>query len=340
MTRVLNDAVILLDDNQCITWLNASSRDLLNLRKTDIGNPITNLIRNPLWVNYLNEGDHSLPLVLPSAENLQHRLEFRISHFGDGEYLIIVRDITRIFKLEQMRKDFVANVSHELRTPLTVISGYLETLDDTIEADNYWQKPVTQMQQQAQRMTTLINDLTMLSKLETEAVYQQQETVNLLVLLQTIIDAAQIISGDNNHELILECPPHLSLMGNSRELHSAFSNLVINAIKYSPPKRKITVSASTNHEAGINVSVIDNGYGIERHHIHRLTERFYRVDASRSINTGGTGLGLAIVKHILARYNAKLKITSRINQGSQFTAHFPQECVDDTDIKNQKNHSP
>lgn len=336
MTSALNDAVILLDKNQCINWLNASSRDLLSLQQSDVGRPITNLIRNPLWVNYLNKGDHSLPLVLPSAENIEQRLEFRISHFGDGESLLIVRDITRLCKLEQMRKDFVANVSHELRTPLTVISGYLETLEDAMALDAPWKKPVQQMQQQATRMTALINDLTMLSILETEGLNKKQEAVNLLPLLQMIIDAAQTLSGENQHKLILECPTDISLIGNDRELHSAFSNLIMNAVKYSPPKKQITVSVAINDNAGVNVKVIDNGYGIEHHHIHRLTERFYRVDSSRSIDTGGTGLGLAIVKHILARHDAQLHITSRINQGSTFAAIFPEERVAECFIENKQ----
>jgi two-component system phosphate regulon sensor histidine kinase PhoR len=329
MTGALNDAVILLNSDQTISWLNESSQDLLSLKKTDIDSPITNLIRNPLWVNYLNHGDHTLPLVLPSTYNIEQRLEFRINHFGDGESLLIVRDVTRLYKLEQMRKDFVANVSHELRTPLTVISGYLETLEDSMSLDARWQKPVQQMQQQASRMTTLINDLTMLSILETEGLNKKQSSVQLLPLLQMIMDTAQSVSGDKNHELQLECDPTVAIIGNDRELHSAFSNLITNAIKYSPPEKQITVKVGKNFTGGVDVKVIDNGYGIERQHIHRLTERFYRVDASRSIETGGTGLGLAIVKHILARHDARLNISSRINQGSTFSAIFPKNRVEE-----------
>jgi two-component system phosphate regulon sensor histidine kinase PhoR len=325
MTGALNDAVILLNNDQTISWLNKASRNLLNLRKTDVGSPITNFIRNPLWVHYLNTSDHSLPLVLPATHNIDQRLEFRLNHFGDGEGLLIVRDITRLYKLEQMRKDFVANVSHELRTPLTVISGYLETLDDSMEQAAKWKKPVQQMQQQASRMTTLINDLTMLSKLETDDVNNKQGVTHLLPLLKMVIDEAKTISGNKHHIIQLECSPEIGIIGNDRELHSAFSNLVLNAVKYSQENKQINVKASNNFTGGLDIKVIDHGLGIERRHIHRLTERFYRVDSSRSIETGGTGLGLAIVKHILARHDARLNISSRINQGSTFTAIFPKE---------------
>jgi two-component system, OmpR family, phosphate regulon sensor histidine kinase PhoR len=335
MTASLNDAVILLSKEQTINWLNKSSRHLLNLKKTDVGNPITNFIRNPLWVKYLNEGDYRIPLTLPSSHDNEQRLEFRINLFGDGEGLLIVRDVTRLYKLEQMRKDFVANVSHELRTPLTVILGYLETLNDSLNPDERWKKPVQQMQEQASRMTTLINDLTMLSKLETDEINNKQMAVHLLPLLQMITDEARTVSGDKKHFITLECPQELRLIGNDRELHSAFSNLIMNAVKYSPPQKPIAIKVGKNFIGGVDVKVIDEGLGIEQHHINRLTERFYRVDSSRSIETGGTGLGLAIVKHILARHNARLNISSRINQGSTFTAIFPRERVEDPKLLNE-----
>ncbi len=327
MTGALNDAVILLNKDATISWLNRSSRSLLNLKKADVNSPITNFIRNPLFVAYLYSEDHSLPLILRSPHNADQRLEFRLNHFGDGEGLLIVRDITRIFRLEQMRKDFVANVSHELRTPLTVISGYLETLSDSQQLDQRWEKPVNQMQQQASRMTTLINDLTMLSKLETEGIQKEPAAVVITPILNMIIDEITTISDKKGQSIHVHCPENLAIMGNDRELHSALSNLITNAVKYSPPNTDITVDIHTNKASGIDIQVIDNGFGIEQHHIHRLTERFYRVDSSRSIETGGTGLGLAIVKHILARHDATLRIQSRINKGSTFIASFPQSRV-------------
>ncbi len=325
MTGALNDAVILLNNDQTISWLNNASSHILDLKKSDINHPITNFIRNPLFVTFLNSDKHDLPLILPSANNIEQRLEFRLNHFGDGEGLLIVRDVTRLYKLEQMRKDFVANVSHELRTPLTVILGYLETLNDSQQIDKRWQKPFQQMQQQASRMTTLINDLTMLSKLETDTINNKQAPVQLLPLLKMIIDEARTVGAKKNQTIELTCHENLCITGNDRELHSAISNLVMNAVKYSLPDKTIKVDVSNNFTGGTDIKVTDNGIGIEQHHLDRLTERFYRVDSSRSIETGGTGLGLAIVKHVLARHDARLHISSRINQGSTFTAIFPKE---------------
>jgi two-component system, OmpR family, phosphate regulon sensor histidine kinase PhoR len=324
MTSALNDAVILLNKDYTIGWLNKPSRSLLNLKRSDVGNPITNFIRHPSFVNYLYKGDHEIPLILPAINNEEKRLEFRLNHFGDGEGLLIVRDASRMYRLEQMRKDFVANVSHELRTPLTVILGYLETLSDTQQESDPWKKPVQQMQQQATRMTTLINDLTMLSKLETEEINKQPNDVYILPLLRMVVDEVGTVHQQRETNITIECPENWMIRGSEKELHSAFSNLVMNAVKYSPPDSSVIVKVSKNFVGGIDVKVIDNGYGIEQQHIHRLTERFYRVDASRSIETGGTGLGLAIVKHILARHDARLNISSRINQGSTFSAIFPK----------------
>ena len=327
MTAALNDAVILLNNDQTINWLNKASRRLLNLKKSDINRPITNFIRNPLFVTYLNEGDHEVPLVLPAINDVEQRLEFRLNYFGDNESLLIVRDVSRLYKLEQMRKDFVANVSHELRTPLTVILGYIETLNDSPLLHDKWIKPLQQMEQQGVRMNTLINDLTMLSKLETDKLHQTPSTVPLKPLLKMICDSATTISGEKNHTIDLCCDEQLAINGNDRELHSAFSNLIMNAVKYSPPNKKIIVDVTQNFTQGIDIKIIDEGIGIEAQHLHRLTERFYRVDSSRSIETGGTGLGLAIVKHVLARHDARLHVRSRINQGSTFIAMFPKQRV-------------
>ncbi|MFT6387366.1 MAG: two-component system phosphate regulon sensor histidine kinase PhoR [Cellvibrionaceae bacterium] len=327
-TAALNDAVILLDKNNNLHWWNKATERVLDLKKGDSGSSIINFIRNPKFVSYLESNDYSIALTLPSPRSIELQLEFQITRFGQGEALIVVRDITRIYKLEQMRKDFVANVSHELRTPLTVIRGYLETLEDSrdpsLESSPHWQKAMSQMQQQAARMTTLINDLTMLSKLETDRIGKDQEsTVALKPLLEMICSEAQAISGEKRHAIKLECDAYLALLGNDRELHSAFSNLITNAIKYSLPEKTITVTVTINLAGRLVVKVKDEGLGIEQEHISRLTERFYRVDSSRTIQTGGTGLGLAIVKHILLRHDARLQIDSIYNQGSTFACIFP-----------------
>ncbi|MGH1484699.1 MAG: phosphate regulon sensor histidine kinase PhoR [Cellvibrionaceae bacterium] len=330
-TAALNDAVILLSNENTLNWWNKATEYLLDLKASDTGNSIINYIRNPLFVNYLESGDYSIPLTLPSPRHQDKQLEFQITRFGQGEALIIVRDITRIYKLEQMRKDFVANVSHELRTPLTVIRGYLETIEDSpdpaLKENTMLHKALDQMQQQAARMTTMINDLTMLSKLETDSMSNSQQAVLLKPLLEMICTEARSISGDDKHQIILNCSDKISLLSNDRELHSAFSNLITNAVKYSPPEKTITISVTINLAGNLIVTVEDQGIGIEQQHISRLTERFYRVDASRSIQTGGTGLGLAIVKHILLRHDGRLQIESYYGKGSKFTCIFPEQRV-------------
>ena len=277
-TSALNDAVILLSPDNSLSWWNQATERLLALKSSDSGNSIINFIRHPEFVSYLEEGDYSIPLTLPSPRNQELQLEFQITRFGAGEGLMVVRDISRIHKLEQMRKDFVANVSHELRTPLTVIRGYLETLDDSpdksLQGNLLWKKALEQMQNQAARMTTLINDLTMLSKLETDPTNSQQQPVILKTLLEMICNEARTVSGSNKHDITLECNDDLQLIGNDRELHSAFSNLVMNAVKYSPPEKSIRITASLNLAGMLKVEVEDEGVGIESKHISRLTERF------------------------------------------------------------------
>jgi two-component system phosphate regulon sensor histidine kinase PhoR len=234
-----------------------------------------------------------------------------------------------------MRKDFVANVSHELRTPLTVIRGYLEVLEDSLPKGLKDQhlKALQQMQQQSLRMTTLINDLTMLSKLETDSVNKAQAYVPLTSLLEMICDEARAVSGDK-HLVSLTCDKNIQLLGNERELHSAFSNLITNAVKYSPEGKAIEIRVSMNLANNLLVEIKDEGIGIEQQHISRLTERFYRVDSSRSIQTGGTGLGLAIVKHILLRHDGRLQIQSTYGQGSTFSCIFPEQRIKTTSTSN------
>ncbi len=335
-TSALNDAVILLNVNYDLNWWNQATERLLDLKPSDVGSSIINFIRNPQFVNYLESNDYGIPLALPSPSSQETQLEFQVTRFGEGEALLVVRDITRIYKLELMRKDFVANVSHELRTPLTVIRGYLETLEDSqdpnLQTNKHLQKGLEQMQQQTGRMTTLINDLTMLSKLETDRTGKGEQDVELKPLLEMICNEARTISGEKNHEINLDCNSSLTLFGNDRELHSAFSNLITNAVKYSHPEKTIDITVNINPTGNLIVSVNDEGIGIEQEHISRLTERFYRVDSSRSIRTGGTGLGLAIVKHILLRHDGRLQIESDYGKGSTFSCIFPAQRVGTTQV--------
>ncbi|SFI08672.1 PAS/PAC sensor signal transduction histidine kinase [Pseudomonas guineae] len=323
-TAALKDAVIMLDRDGNLEWWNIAAEKLLGLKTPqDSGQQITNLLRDPRFIDYFDNHNYNEPLELPSPVNNHLRLQFHITRYGNREHLMLVRDITRLHQLEQMRKDFVANVSHELRTPLTVISGYLETLLDNVENVNpRWLRALQQMQQQGGRMQNLLNDLLLLAKLEATDYPSDNQPVAVDLLLLSIKNDALALSGERHHRISLEVDPHLKLKGSETELRSAFSNLVFNAVKYTPDEGEIHVRWWSD-EQGAHLSVQDTGLGIEAKHLPRLTERFYRVDSSRASNTGGTGLGLAIVKHVLLRHRAHLDIISHLGKGSTFTCHFP-----------------
>lgn len=326
MTSALSDAVILIDSRANIEWWNRASQTLFKFQDIDRGHKLVNIIRNPRFINYFEEQNYESPLELDSLRKEGQHLEFHVHPFGQGERLIVIRDVTRVNLLEQMRKDFVSNVSHELRTPLTVIKGYIETLIDSPGLSKTLHNAFTQMLQQSDRMTALVNDLITLSRLETDQTELKPKPVALGPLLQAIVSDARALGGEAPHAITLTGDINLSILGNNQELHSALSNLAFNAVKYSPEGGKIDIDISQTEQACI-ISVTDSGLGIDPKHIPRLTERFYRVDDSRSTALGGTGLGLAIVKHVLARHDAELKITSRLGQGSTFSCYFPIERV-------------
>ncbi|WP_353301841.1 phosphate regulon sensor histidine kinase PhoR [Sessilibacter corallicola] len=321
-TAALKDAVVVLDGETSIQWWNQSARRLIGLQPEDHGKPIVNFVRSPRFVRYLEEGNFNEPLTISSAIDNDLFLHFQISKYGQGEYLVVIRDVSRVQKLEQMRKDFIGNVSHELRTPLTVVRGYLETMSDNSDSlAPVWQKAIGQMSQQTKRMTLIIEDLLTLTRLETEDTQYKECAINVHDLLASIANDARDLSRDKNHRFDVDAPDHFLLTGVPEELRSCLSNLVFNAVRYSPPDSLITLKAYSDN-SGFHIGVQDQGIGIEERHIPRLTERFYRVDSSRSLDTGGTGLGLAIVKHVLSRHQAQLQITSRINHGSTFTCSF------------------
>lgn len=325
MTAALTDAVILVDRRSNIEWWNTAASLLFDFREIDRGHKLTNLIRHPGFIQYFDLKSYSSPLELTMWRKDLH-LEFQIHNFGDGERLVIARDITRLFKLEQMRKDFVANVSHELRTPLTVIRGYIETLADSPKLPPSWQRMVGQMEEQSQRMTLLINDLITLSKLETDLREPASLPIAMEPMIASVAADARQLSGARAHRIEVSGAHDLALMGNESELRSAISNLVINAINYSPAGSRIEIHYDFQSQGAV-IRVRDQGLGIEPKHLPRITERFYRVDPSRSVASGGTGLGLAIVKHVLLRHNAELKIHSHPGKGSEFACYFPQSIV-------------
>ncbi|MDQ2076675.1 phosphate regulon sensor histidine kinase PhoR [Marinimicrobium sp. ABcell2] len=322
-TSALRDGVIILDRRGYLDWWNPAAQRLLGFRLSDQGKSIINFVRHPRFVSYFDEGQYGEPVEIPSPRFNSKQLQFQITRFGNAERLVVVRDVTQLHKLEQMRQDFVANVSHELRTPLTVLTGYLETLSDSPNLGPQWQKALTQMEQQARRMAMLVNDLLALSKLETAEAGYNQKPVPLEPLLRSIHTEAQALSGELGHHITLECEAGVELLGSEKELHSAFSNLVTNAIKYTPPGGKIALKAK-RHRQEVHISVQDNGPGFESKHIPYLTQRFYRVEASRNSSTGGAGLGLAIVKHVLLRHEGELQIRSEVGKGSEFTCVFNQ----------------
>ncbi|MGH8310861.1 MAG: phosphate regulon sensor histidine kinase PhoR, partial [Steroidobacteraceae bacterium] len=268
-------------------------------------------------------------IVQPDAASERY-LAVQIVPYGEGQRLLLVRDVSRQMRLEAMRKDFIANASHELRSPLTVISGYLETLSQDSALDSDLQVPLAEMRRQAERMTGIIRDLLELSKLEgddREVVGRPIDIAPLLALLRKDV----LARAEHPQEVRVRIDSRARLVGDEPEIHTAFSNLVDNAAKYTPPHGSIEMRWWTD-DGGGHFSVTDTGIGIPTEHIPRLTERFYRVDAGRSRATGGSGLGLAIVKHVLQRHGATLEIESTLGEGSTFTCHFPARRVEAVEI--------
>jgi len=325
-SAALEMAVIMINSKGSLEWWNKAANTLLGFRtEQDRKQAVTNLLREPRFFEYFESYKYAEPLRIPSPINKNQVLEFQITLFGEGERLMLVRDVTQMHKLELMRKDFVGNVSHELRTPITVINGYLETLlDHKDSVAPRWIKPLQQMHQQSQRMENIVRDLLTLSRLETKSLPKIQDNVDMLALLREIKGEAEQVFAEKSHVFELQNDSNYLLRGSQVELYSAISNLVFNAAKYTPPRGRIAISLLRT-DAGMDIEVKDNGPGIAQHHIPRLTERFYRIDESRSTETGGTGLGLAIVKHVVARHGGRLEITSAPGKGSRFTCHFPTE---------------
>lgn len=323
-SAALEMAVIVIDQQNNLDWWNRASEGMLGLKYPQDRNlAVTNLIRDPRFAEYFGTENYDEPLKINAPGDSSKVLEFQIALFGEHERLMIVRDITQLHRLESMRKDFVGNVSHELGTPITVIKGYLEAIMDNIDSlDPKWHKPMRQMHQQSNRMESIVRDLLLLSSLETRTLGKQQDKIALAALLAEIKNDTQSIFEARAHEFIIDCSDEIVLKGARSELYSAISNLAVNAAKYTPENGVVVIKAHQSDDA-IYIEVIDNGIGIEAEHIPRLTERFYRVDSSRSSETGGTGLGLAIVKHILARHDGELKITSELGQGSTFSCKLP-----------------
>jgi two-component system, OmpR family, phosphate regulon sensor histidine kinase PhoR len=327
MTSAMPDGTILLGPTREILWFNPTAAQWLGLRrKLDYGIRIDNLIRQPEFVAYVtgSGGDPGPRIHMPSLGD--RWFAFNLVTTSDRDLqLLIVRDVTSEARLENMRRDFVANASHELRSPLTVVRGYLDTLADDPTLDEGWREPVREMQRQSQRMHSIVSDLLELSRLEASRGEAEQEPTDVAGLL-ALMRKEVLARPDQPARFDLQLESDALLLGAEPELHSIFQNLITNAVKYTPREGGVTVRYWTDR-LGSHVAVTDTGIGIPAVHLPRLTERFYRVDAGRSRKLGGSGLGLAIVKHALQRHGAHLEITSEEGKGSTFTCHFPAARV-------------
>lgn len=325
-TAALPYGVVVLDAQGQIMWFNQAAAALLGLRAPqDKGQRIVNLVRHPRFTAYVAGGAHNQhEIEVPSAVHEGAVVALRLIPYGNDQQLLIARDVSVDKQLEATRRDFVANASHELRTPLTVLRGYLDMMADATEESGnlaQWQKPVSEMAQQATRMGGIIDGLLKLARVEAEGYQQPQALVDAPAMIERAVADGEHATA-RAQAITREVDPVLLLFGREGELESIFSNLVGNALRYTPDEAGITVGWWQDDD-GVYFSVADEGPGIAAEHIERLTERFYRVDAGRDRTTGGTGLGLAIVKHCLEHHEGDLVVTSQPGAGATFTCRFP-----------------
>ncbi|MBI5255310.1 MAG: phosphate regulon sensor histidine kinase PhoR [Burkholderiales bacterium] len=316
------NGVLLLDAGDQIEWCNAVAADHLGLdARRDLGQPVTNLLRSPAFVAYLQSGDWQQPVSFTGPGHAS-TLSVLIRRYGEGHKLVISQDVTERLRTEAMRRDFVANVSHEIRTPLTVLAGFIETMSSLRLTEVERQRMLTLMAQQTDRMQVLVSDLLTLAQLEGSPRPPADRWVPLKGLLQRVEGDARTLSA-GRHVFEFPHPPDVELAGTEAELLSAIANLVTNAVRYTPEGGRIDVGWRLRPDGGGELEVRDTGIGIAREHLSRLTERFYRVDGSRSRETGGTGLGLAIVKHVMQRHGGELEVESEPGKGSRFRLVWP-----------------
>lgn len=330
-TDALPDAAVLLEGHDSIVWFNRAAGELLGLQRRDLGHGLGALLRQPALQQLLH-GDRATEFVEIASPVDEHTtLDLRLIPFGEQQQLLMARDVTPITRLRNMRQDFIANVSHELRTPLTVVLGYLEALDEETDADTL-RATLGRLRRPATRMKTLVEDLLLLSRLDSGDPVEPRElgSIDVAAMLRRILADAEALS-DGAHRFETDIDPTLRLQGMDQELHSAFANLITNAVRYSPGGGAVRVSWQAGPDGGARFAVTDEGLGVAAEHLPRLTERFYRVDVGRSREAGGTGLGLAIVKHVLRRHESELEIDSEPGHGSTFACAFPASIVSRSD---------
>lgn len=325
-TEAMPDGTVVLDTEWRIVWFNVAAQRLLRLNgNRDLGQVVMNLIRSPRFTDYVEKGDFETPAEIPSPAEAGRNLSLLVVPYGDNQRLLLVRDITRVKRLEAMRRDFVANASHELRSPLTVLAGYVESLQDDPVVAREWAEPLAEMQRQSKRMTSLINELLELSRLETEERDAPREQALDMGLVATrVVEEARVLAqGARSFDVRSEITDRL--LGVEGEVYSAVSNLVFNALRHTADGGHVSIVWRRHGEDEAVLEVEDDGEGIEARHIPFLTQRFYRADAGRSRRQGGSGLGLAIVKHVLQRHGGRLEIESRPGHGSVFRCVFPPD---------------
>lgn len=323
-TAALPDGAVVLGERGEINWFNQAAQALLGLRApNDVGLRVPNLIRHPSFNEYFQAGNFSGEIEMPSPVSRNQMLSLRIIPYGNNQKLLIVRDVSELKRLETARRDFVANASHELRTPLTVLKGYLEMLVPESQGKgplSAWRGPLTEMKNQTHRMESVVNDMLRLARLEAE-MPSKPDVIDVAAMLTRVIEEAKAVSG-GAHRFQAHFDAKLFLLGIELEAQSIFSNLVTNAVRYTPAGGLIRVEWKAQPQGAVFICA-DTGIGIAEPDIPRLTERFYRVDVGRSRASGGTGLGLSIVKHGLERHEAALRIESELGVGSTFTCSFP-----------------
>lgn len=323
-TGALHDAGVILNRQNEIQWFNPAAIRLLGLEVSrDKGQRIDNLVRHPDFVAYLR-GNHDDVIFLPSPKDPSSRLSVQVIPYSRHQRLAIFRDVTHEYRLEQMRRDFVANASHELRSPLTVFGGYLDAMLEDNSIPSGWHTPLEEMQRQTDRMTRIVHDLLALSRLESTDGDAPRSLVDVPGMLKTI--SRELAEAPQSPRVNLDLDEDTALLGDEDQLHSVFHNLLNNAVRFTLEDGSIEVSWK-RHSTGADFIVRDTGIGIPNDLLPRVTERFFRVDPGRSLVSGGTGLGLAIVKHALQKHGATLSIESQLGSGSVFTCHFPAERV-------------
>jgi two-component system phosphate regulon sensor histidine kinase PhoR len=323
LTDAFPDATLVIDANDNITWFNNAATELLGLEvPEDVGQAVTNLIRGPDFSNWLAvQPEVTSKLEMPCPRDDHTWLSISAVELREKQRLLILHDTTEVHNLEQIRKDFVANISHELRTPLTVLLGYLEMMGQSQSGEIA--KSAARMQSQARQMNALLDDLLELSRLQSNEISSEEEIINVPAMLNGLKEQAEELSG-GRHAIDFRIHDDLMLTGIGPDVESAFRNLIVNAVNYTPYGGDVSVSWTDTFE-GPTLLVEDSGIGIPRRDIPRLTERFYRVGSDRARHTGGTGLGLAIVKHVLNAHQARLTIESELGDGSEFKCVFPPD---------------